>query len=237
MRYVHTGLNGAAMAAGTLVKSGDRGAAVTELQTSLNRVALAHGCGVAPDCPSGGLSDQWPCTVPTSDPIYGPRTLTQVKSFQSYALQRNLDIGGSANGMVGPKTWGLIGLGLDGGIPGPRVCPSAAYGPALPPGGLPKDPAPAPAPQAAVPAVVQQPAAQAPAAVDARYGVPTESAAPSAPEYGGRPGVVRPRYSVGAGRAPLQRRQPPSNLGWWIGGGLGLLVLGIGVYAVVKSRK
>ncbi len=232
MRYIHSGLNGAAMTAGTLVKSGDRGAAVTELQTSLNRVALSHGCGVAPDCPSGGLTDQWPCTVPTSDPIYGPRTLTQVKSFQSYAVQRNLDIGGSANGSVGPKTWGLINSALTGGIPGPRECP--AYGPALPPGGLPPDPVPTQvtrvgAGSPTAPAQVSaQPGVSPPPAVDSRYGVP------GTPGPVGRPGVVSPRYN--RTRLPVTHQKSASSLGWWIGGGVGMVLLGVTVFMLAKRR-
>ena len=93
----------AGAASGAILTRGATGAQVTSVQAALNIIAQAVACGAQPPaCPPGGLTTAWPCTVPP-DPTVGPRTLTQVRSFQTWATNQGMDTGGT-QGAVGPLT-------------------------------------------------------------------------------------------------------------------------------------
>ncbi len=76
---------------GPTLRKGARGQAVTKLQQRLNQ--LGFGCGSA-------------------DGVFGPKTLSAVKAFQS---ARHLAV----DGVVGPKTWAALGITVSGGVTDP----------------------------------------------------------------------------------------------------------------------
>lgn len=83
------------------LKRGSRSDLVKTLQAHLNNLGFDTG---------------------TPDGIFGPKTAAAVKAFQKSK-------GLKADGIVGPKTWGALGIGAGGDSPGPAPSPAPERAP------------------------------------------------------------------------------------------------------------